>query len=106
MDTLMALLVVMIAAMPGAQGQHGAERGPKLTLEKMEKPSDEKRLPQANPNECNDASKKFMGACISGKTLTKKTAAQERIRNCNKEASDKKLKGYERLDFVTSCLHV
>jgi hypothetical protein len=32
------------------------------------------------------------------------TAQQERMRGCNKQASDKKLKGDERKKFMSECL--
>ena len=50
--------------------------------------------------------KAFMKECLSGKASpTKgKTAQQEKMKACNKEAGEKQLKGDERKQFMSTCL--
>jgi hypothetical protein len=62
--------------------------------------------------------KDFMKKCLSAKPAAaaaaatasapaaadKKTAQQEKMKSCNKEAGDKKLKGAERKTFMKDCL--
>jgi hypothetical protein len=54
-----------------------------------------------------DARKKFMSGCLrgdGGKKGEKMSAQQERMKSCNKQASDKKMKGDERKAFMSGCL--
>jgi psiF repeat len=77
---------------------------------------------QDKMKECNvqaagkkgDERKKFMKECLSAKKVeeksakteekTGKTPQQEKMKACNKEAGDKKLKGGERRKFMSDCL--
>ena len=52
-----------------------------------------------------DERKAFMQECLSAKPAKSgKTAQQEKMTVCNKEAGDKKLKGDERKKFMSTCL--
>jgi hypothetical protein len=47
----------------------------------------------------------FMKECLSAKTpKSGKTAQQEKMKACNTEAGEKKLKGDERKKFMSTCL--
>jgi len=73
METLMmALIVVMFAAVPGAPPHQDAERGSQLTLAKAEKKAtSEKQLRQQNRmRECDEkgnGQKKFLTTCVKRK---------------------------------------
>ena len=47
-----------------------------------------------------DERKKFMSSCLKDK----QKAQQERMKSCNKEAGDKKMKGDDRKAFMKDCL--
>ena len=54
-----------------------------------------------------DARKKFMSACLEGKSTVasaKRQVKQDRAGECNKQASLRSLKGEERKRFISSCL--
>jgi hypothetical protein len=52
-----------------------------------------------------DERKAFVKECLSAKPeKSGKTAQQEKMTACNKEAGDKKLKGDERKKFMSTCL--
>ena len=52
-----------------------------------------------------DERKKFMSACLKGDAPSAAQAKQqERMKDCNKQAGDKKLKGDERKTFMSACL--
>jgi hypothetical protein len=60
-----------------------------------------------------DERKAFMKECLSAKPAAaaastpasdKKTAQQEKMKTCNKDAGEKKLKGNERKAFMKDCL--
>ena len=58
-----------------------------------------------------DERKKFMGSCLKGEDTAgsddkagKKTAQQDKMKSCNREAGEKKLKGDERKSFMKECL--
>ena len=53
-----------------------------------------------------DERKKFMSSCLKGGGEPSKAQAaqQGRMKDCNKQASDKKLKGDVRKKFMSSCL--
>ncbi len=49
--------------------------------------------------------KAFMKECLSAKPIKSgKTAQQEKMKACNKEAGEKTLTGDERKQFMSSCL--
>ncbi|MDH4186690.1 MAG: PsiF family protein [Nitrospira sp.] len=49
--------------------------------------------------------KAFMQGCLSAKPVkTGKTAQQEKMKRCNKEAGEQQLKGDERKKFMSGCL--
>ncbi|HLZ35482.1 MAG TPA: PsiF family protein [Nitrospira sp.] len=49
--------------------------------------------------------KAFMKECLSAKPAKSgKTAQQEKMKTCNKEAGEKKLTGDERKQFMSTCL--
>ena len=48
-----------------------------------------------------------MSSCLKGETAgptDKQKAQQDRMKDCNKQAGDKKMKGDERKGFMSSCL--
>jgi hypothetical protein len=52
-----------------------------------------------------------MSSCLKGEDMDKKgaasekqTAQQDKMKSCNKEAGDKKMKGDERKAFMKDCL--
>ena len=45
-----------------------------------------------------------MSACLSGEDGSKPTAQQQKMKDCNREASAKTLKGDERKKFMSTCL--
>jgi len=53
-----------------------------------------------------DERKAFMKECLSSAKPAKsgKTAQQEKMKTCNKEAGEKQLKGDERKTFMSTCL--
>jgi len=52
-----------------------------------------------------DERKAFMKECLSAKPAKSgKTAQQEKMKACNKEAGEKQLKGDERKKFMSTCL--
>jgi hypothetical protein len=54
-----------------------------------------------------DDRKKFMSACLKGgsdKKGEKMSAQQSRMKDCNKQASDKNMKGDDRKKFMSACL--
>jgi hypothetical protein len=52
-----------------------------------------------------DERQAFMKECLSAKsTKSGKTAQQEKMKACNKEAGEKSLKGDERKKFMSTCL--
>lgn len=52
-----------------------------------------------------DERKAFMKECLSAKPVKSgKTAQQEKMKACNKEAGEKQLKGDERKKFMSTCL--
>jgi hypothetical protein len=55
-----------------------------------------------------DDRKKFMSSCLKGedpdKKADKKAAQQEKMKSCNKEAGEKKMKGDDRKAFMKDCL--
>ena len=54
-----------------------------------------------------DARKKFMSACLEGKSTVasaKRQVKQDREGECNKQASLRNLKSEERKRFISSCL--
>ena len=75
---------------------------------------------QNKMKECNaqakdkkgDERKAFMKECLSAKPAAeaaapaadKKTTQQEKMKSCNKDAGEKKLKGDERKKFMSGCL--
>jgi hypothetical protein len=52
-----------------------------------------------------DERKAFMKECLSAKPAkSAKTAQQEKMKACNKEAGEKSLKGDDRKKFMSTCL--
>jgi hypothetical protein len=54
-----------------------------------------------------DDRKKFMSACLKGDDdapSAKQKAQQDLMKDCNKQAGDKKLAGDERKKFMSTCL--
>ncbi|HSF68249.1 MAG TPA: PsiF family protein [Nitrospiraceae bacterium] len=52
----------------------------------------------------NDERKVFMKECLSTKPIKTGGTQQSKMKFCNKEAGDKKLKGNERKAFMKTCL--
>lgn len=51
-----------------------------------------------------DERKAFMKECLGAKPVDKKAAQQEKMKTCNKDATDKALKGADRKAFMKDCL--
>ncbi|WP_306524436.1 PsiF family protein [Dokdonella sp.] len=53
-----------------------------------------------------DERKAFMSSCLKGETpaVSAKQTQQEKMKTCNADASDKKLKGADRKAFMSTCL--
>lgn len=89
MKKLIAAICFMLATSPLALAQDKAK-----DAEKKAAPAAEKSAKTDAPKK--DAPKKEPSA--------KQKAQQERLKACNKEAADKKLKGDERKKFMSTCL--
>jgi psiF repeat-containing protein len=109
MESLAALIVAMLAAMPGGSHFH-PPHAPQSALEKAhEKAASETvAVPQARVKECEEKAGEehpFVKACVKRQHLARLLAQQQgRMKTCNKEANDKNLTGLERVDFVRSCM--
>lgn len=51
-----------------------------------------------------DAHQKFMSDCLHGKTTPVKTTQQQKMTNCNTDATAKGLKGDTRKSYMSACL--
>jgi psiF repeat-containing protein len=112
MESLMAIILAMFAAMPLPSNQHRAESRSIVAPQKAEEkaPSEKRSAQPIRMNECNekadgkkgDERRKFLTACLK---VTKPSISAQ-VKTCNQEASDKNLKGYERVDFLSSCLKI
>jgi len=54
-----------------------------------------------------DERKKAMSSCLKGEepgASDKQKAQQQKMKDCNKQAADKKMKGDARKSFMSSCL--
>ncbi len=76
-------------------------------------PSAAQKRQQDRMRDCNakaegktgDERKQFMSSCLKGQPEKgKMTEQQSKMKSCNKEAGDKKLKGEERKKFMSECL--
>jgi hypothetical protein len=80
---------------------------PVFAQEKKELTEQQKRMQQCNADakkqqfKDNDARQAFMSACLKGE---KQMTQQERMTYCNKQASDKGMKGDDRKAFMSKCL--
>lgn len=131
MKRMIAAVCFMLAVAPLSYAQDkakDAEKKAPVAAEKSAKPDAPKKEPtekqkaqQARMKDCagkagdrkGDERNKFMSSCLKGGDATAdakvagadpKTAQQNRMKSCNKEAADKKMKGDERKSFMKECL--
>jgi hypothetical protein len=88
---------------------------PAAFAQEKKPPSEAQKKQQQRMKDCNaqaagkkgDERKAFMSSCLKGgmdNGAGKMTGQQSKMKSCNKEAGDKKLKGDERKKFMSSCL--
>ena len=117
MKTYLTLLAAALALSLGAA--HAADAPATKTAQQNKMTTCNKEAGDKNLK--GDERKSFMKDCLSAKPAAaasapaaaapaaapaadKKTAQQEKMKSCNKEAGDKKLKGDERKAFMKDCL--
>jgi hypothetical protein len=113
METFVALLVVMLAAPPAASKDTEARGDFRLAPAYLhgEAMRDKRSARHAAVSECSD--KATAGSSAGTAPADRRpdeerharfVSHQQKMKNCSKEASGRKLKGYERIDFMASCL--
>ena len=125
MKRLLTALCFMLATTPLAFAQDKAKDADKKAPAATEKsakgdeskaskePSEKQKAQQARMRDCSekagdrkgDERKKYMSSCLKGEDPTKaeqpaKTAQQEKMGTCNKEAKDKAMKGDDHKKFM------
>jgi psiF repeat len=121
MKQVIVAACLMLAAGPYALAQDKAQdvekksATPKEKSEKRE-PTAAQKAHQVRMKDCagkagdrkGDERKKFMSSCLKGEDVTassaKQVGQQNKMKSCNKDAADKKLKGDERKKFMSECL--
>lgn len=99
----MALLVAMLSGAPVGAGHPHPEPGAVTTVEKAA--SEQHAAQQNTVKACEQKGEhpKLPGACLKKKE-TKLSAQRQRTRACTQEARDRKLKGFDRVEFMVSCV--
>src|SRR5206468_7844945 len=111
------LFTVLLCAMVVAASFACGEDKGKASKQAQAKAPTQAQKQQGRMSACNkqagekklkgDARKKFMSACLEGKSTVasaKGQVKQDRAGECNKQASLRNLKGEERNRFISSCL--
>jgi hypothetical protein len=96
---LTALVALLSASFTLAHAGSQQEKMKTCNAEAKGKKGDERK---AFMKECLSAKKKAPAAAAA--PVDKKAAQTDKMKSCNKEAGDKKLKGSERKTFMSSCL--
>ncbi len=97
---LCAMVVAASFACGEDKGKASKRAQAKAPTQAQKKQAGEKKLK-------GDARKKFMSACLEGKSTVasaKRQVKQDREGECNKQANLRNLKGEQRKSFISSCL--
>ena len=109
--------VLFCAMVVAASFACGEDKGKASKQAQAKAPTQAQTKQQERMSACNkqagekklkgDARKKFMSACLEGKSTgasAKRQVKQDRAGECNKQASLRNLKAEERKRFISSCL--
>jgi hypothetical protein len=120
MKKLIAVLGLMLAVSPFAlaqdKGGSDSKKAPAAAEKAQKEPTAKQKAQRERMSACADKAgerkgderKKFMSSCLKGEDMAasspKQAGQKNKMKSCNKDAADKKLKGDERKKFMSECL--